>query len=73
MTADPRTEATVGLRSREVLVAVVIEAMIVGALGMAFVGILRGTSQRQSEPLASGDARIAAAYVIRDATQLERS
>ena len=40
--AARRNEA--GFTLPEVLVAVVIEALIVGALGMAFVGILNGTT-----------------------------
>ncbi len=51
----------------EMLVAVVIEAMIVGALAAAFIGIVRGTSQVNQSLSQSGDARIAAAYIISDA------
>ncbi|MGO9875331.1 MAG: putative Ig domain-containing protein [Acidimicrobiia bacterium] len=51
----------------EMLIAVVIEAMIVGALGAAFIGILRGTSQVNQSLTQSGDARIAAAYIVSDA------
>ena len=43
----------------ELLVAIVIEAIIVGALGMAFVGILQGTTQVNQSLSRSGDARIA--------------
>jgi len=57
-----------GFTLAEVLVAVVIEALVVGALSMAFIGILRGTSQVSQSLSKSGDARIAAAYVIRDAS-----
>ena len=51
----------------EVLVATLIEAMIVGALGMAFIGILNGTASVNQSLTRSGDARIAAAYIISDA------
>ena len=57
----------------EVLVAVVIETIIVGALGMAFVAILNGTNTVNQSLSRSGDARIAAAYIISDARELERA
>ena len=44
-----------------------IETIIVGALGMAFVGILNGTNTVNQSLSRSGDARIAAAYIISDA------
>jgi prepilin-type N-terminal cleavage/methylation domain-containing protein len=51
----------------ELLVSIVIEAIIVGALGMAFVGILKGSASVNQSLSRSGDARIAAAYLISDA------
>ena len=57
-----------GFTLAEVLVAVVIEALVVGALSMAFIGILRGTSQVNQSLSQSGDARIAAAYFANDAS-----
>jgi len=57
-----------GFTLAEVLVAVVIEALVVGALSMAFIGILRGTAQVGQSLSKSADARIAAAYVISDAS-----
>jgi len=67
MTRRGGTRREGGFTLVEMLVAVVIEAMIVGALGAAFIGITRGTSQVDQSLSQSGDARIAAAYVISDA------
>jgi Tfp pilus assembly protein PilV len=52
----------------EVLIAVVIEAIIVGALGTAFVGILNSTTTVSRSLASSSDARIAAAYIVSDAS-----
>ena len=52
----------------EVMVAVMIEGLVVAALAMAFIGILRGTSQVKESLSRSGDARIAAAYIASDAS-----
>jgi Tfp pilus assembly protein PilV len=62
---DAREET--GFTLVEVLVAVVIEAIIVGALGMAFIGIMKTTTSTNQSLSRSGDARIAAAYIISDA------
>jgi hypothetical protein len=51
----------------EVLIAVVIEAIIVGALGTAFVGILNSTTTVSRSLASTSDARIAAAYIVSDA------
>ncbi|MGO9872199.1 MAG: putative Ig domain-containing protein [Acidimicrobiia bacterium] len=67
MTHRHGTRREGGFTLVEMLVAVVIEAMIVGALGAAFIGIVRGTSQVNTSLSQSGDARIAAAYIISDA------
>jgi type II secretory pathway component PulJ len=67
MSRRPSHRGEVGFTLVEVLVAVVIEAMIVGALGMAFIGILKGTADVSQSLSRSSDARIAAAYIISDA------
>ena len=67
MTRRGGTRREGGFTLVEMLVAVVIEAMIVGALAAAFIGILRGTSEVNESLSQSGDARIAAAYIISDA------
>ena len=64
-TAVERGDA--GFTLIEVIVAIMIEGMIVAALCVAFVGILRGTSQVNESLARSGDARIAAAYIASDA------
>ena len=51
----------------ELLVAIVIEAIIIGALGMAFVGILNGTNSVNQSLSRSGRRTDAAAYIISDA------
>ena len=56
-----------GFTLPEMLVAIVIEALIVGALGMAFVGILNGSTSVNQSLSRSADARIAAHYIISDA------
>ena len=67
------TDRDGGFTLVELLVAVVIEALVVGALGRAFVGILNGTNSVNQSLSRSGDARIAAAYIISDAAQFERA
>ncbi len=52
----------------ELLVAVMIEGLIVGALAMAFIGILRSGTQVNQSLSRSSDARIAAAYIVNDAS-----
>jgi hypothetical protein len=52
----------------ELLVAVMIEGLIVGALAMAFIGILRSSTQVNESLSRSSDARIAAAYIVNDAS-----
>ena len=61
----PGSEA--GMTLIEVMVAVVIEGLIVGALCAAFVGILRGSTQVSQSLGKSGDARVAANYIVGDA------
>ena len=56
-----------GFTLAEVLVSIVIEAMIVAALGAAFIAILRGSTSVKQSLSASEDARIAAAYIVSDA------
>ena len=57
-----------GFTLPELLVAIVIEALIVGALGMAFVSILNGSTSVNQSLSRSGDARIVAQYIISDAS-----
>jgi hypothetical protein len=52
----------------ELLVAVMIEGLIVGALAAAFIGILRSSTQVNESLSRSSDARIAAAYIVNDAS-----
>ena len=52
----------------ELLVAVMIEGLIVGALAAAFIGILRSSTQVNDSLSRSSDARIAAAYIVNDAS-----
>ncbi len=49
------------------LIAVVIEAIIVGALGMAFTGLLTNSNSVTGSLSRSSDARFAAEYMISDA------
>ena len=62
-----RTRGEGGFTLAELLVALVIQGLIMGALAMAFVGIMRGGTQVHQSLDATSDARIAAQYIISDA------
>ena len=47
--------------------AIVIEAIIIGALGMAFTGLLSNSTSINQSLSRSSDARLAAAYMVSDA------
>jgi prepilin-type N-terminal cleavage/methylation domain-containing protein len=51
----------------ELLVAITIETLIMGSIGFAFVTILNGSTSIRQSLSRSGDARIAAAYIVSDA------
>jgi type II secretory pathway pseudopilin PulG len=51
----------------ELLIVIVIESLIVGALGSAFILVTNNSSQVKESLARSGDARIAAAYIVSDA------
>ncbi|MDQ1480939.1 MAG: hypothetical protein QOI44_1800 [Actinomycetota bacterium] len=63
--AARRDEA--GFTLVELLIVIVIEALIVGALGSAFILVTNNSSQVKESLARSGDARIAAAYIVSDA------
>src|SRR5262245_3983789 len=56
-----------GFTLAELLVALTIQGLIMGALALAFVGIMRGGTQVNQSLLKTGDARIAAQYIVSDA------
>jgi hypothetical protein len=62
-----RTRGEGGFTLAELLVALTIQGLIMGALAMAFVGIMRGGTQVNESLDKTGDARIAAHYIVSDA------
>src|SRR6478609_5934174 len=56
-----------GFTLAELLVALTIQGLIMGALAMAFIGIMRGTSQVNQSLDKTSDARLAAQYIVSDA------
>ena len=67
MKIRPPSQREGGFTLVELLVAVVIESLILGALSMAFVAMLRGTTNMNQNLSRTGDARLAAQYIISDA------
>ena len=67
MKAGVVTRDQAGFTLIELLIVIVIEALIVGALGSAFVLVTNNSSQVKESLSRTGDARIAAAYIVSDA------
>jgi Tfp pilus assembly protein PilW len=64
---DDRERSEGGFTLVELLIVIVIEALIVGGLGSAFVLVMNNSASVKDTLDRSEDARIAAAYIVSDA------